>query len=96
MYSRDNTNQGWTESSGFKDAFSNHVKIDFVGVWYVCSLWCVDVIVENSFVNRDTVSAVGFFPIKRLPFTRGTSHIRIFRHALSLDERRVYVPLNFL
>ncbi|OJA08866.1 hypothetical protein AZE42_01742 [Rhizopogon vesiculosus] len=36
----------------------------------------------------DTVSSVGLIP-KRLPFTRANDNIKFFRHALSLDERRV-------
>ncbi|KAG2062469.1 hypothetical protein BDR04DRAFT_1235717 [Suillus decipiens] len=38
----------------------------------------------------DTVSSVGIIP-KRLPFTASNNNIRYFRHALSLDEHRVYV-----
>jgi Uncharacterized alpha/beta hydrolase domain (DUF2235) len=37
---------------------------------------------------RDTVDSVGLFP-KTLPFASSPSFIRTFRHALSLDERRV-------
>ncbi|OAX37702.1 hypothetical protein K503DRAFT_857190 [Rhizopogon vinicolor AM-OR11-026] len=36
----------------------------------------------------DTVSAVGLIP-RRLPFTHANDSIKYFRHALSLDERRV-------
>ncbi|KAG2353988.1 hypothetical protein BDR07DRAFT_1431103 [Suillus spraguei] len=43
----------------------------------------------------DTVSSVGFIP-KQLPFTASNNNIRHFRHALSLDERRVRVkPSHF-
>ena len=41
---------------------------------------------------RDTVNSVGIIP-RRLPFTKVNDSIRYFRHALSLDERRVYVVL---
>lgn len=44
---------------------------------------------------RDTVSSVGVIP-RRLPFTKANDNIRYFRHALSLDERRVYVIFFFL
>ena len=39
---------------------------------------------------RDTVNSVGVIP-RTLPFTKANDSIRYFRHALSLDERRVYV-----
>ncbi|KAL0570110.1 hypothetical protein V5O48_011848 [Marasmius crinis-equi] len=35
----------------------------------------------------DTVNSVGLIP-KRLPFTKSNNHVRTFRHAVSLDERR--------
>ena len=38
---------------------------------------------------RDTVSSVGIIP-RTLPFTTANNSIRYFRHAMSLDERRVY------
>lgn len=43
---------------------------------------------------RDTVSSVGVIP-RRLPFTKANDNIRYFRHALSLDEHRVYVIFIF-
>ena len=43
---------------------------------------------------RDTVNSVGIIP-RTLPFTKTNDNIRYFRHALSLDERRVYVVLFF-
>ncbi|KAF9040238.1 hypothetical protein BDZ89DRAFT_1100225 [Hymenopellis radicata] len=40
----------------------------------------------------DTVGSVGVFP-RRLPFTASNTHVRHFRHALALDERRVrFIP----
>ena len=36
----------------------------------------------------DTVDSVGLVP-RRLPFTKSSDNIKFFRHALSLDERRV-------
>ena len=44
---------------------------------------------------RDTVSSVGVIP-RRLPFTKVNDNIRYFRHALSLDECRVYVFFFFV
>ncbi|KAI0782429.1 hypothetical protein BC629DRAFT_1289360 [Irpex lacteus] len=45
--------------------------------------------VDISFIGVwDTVSSVGTIIQKRLPFTTNNTSIKIFRHALSLDERR--------
>lgn len=61
---------------------------------YRCLVCSCDAFVE--FVcDRDTVSSVGYIP-KQLPFTHGNNSIKVFRHALSLDVRRVYVPQNSL
>lgn len=38
-------------------------------------------------ILRDSVNSVGLFP-NRLPFTIKNSGIRVYRHAVSLDERR--------
>ena len=40
------------------------------------------------FFFRDTVNSVGVIP-RRLPFTTANTAICTFRHAVSLDERRV-------
>ena len=42
---------------------------------------------------RDTVGSVGILP-RRLPFTASNSHIKHFRHAISLDERRARFKVN--
>lgn len=43
----------------------------------------------------DTVSSVGGFPVpKRLPFTSSNTSVRVFRHAISLDERRAKFRAN--
>lgn len=42
----------------------------------------------------DTVGSVGVIP-KRLPFTTFNTHVKHFRHALALDERRVRFKPNF-
>lgn len=50
--------------------------------------------VDIEFVGVwDTVGSVGIFP-RRLPFTASNSHIRYFRHAISLDERRARFKPN--
>ncbi|KAL1749282.1 hypothetical protein HDZ31DRAFT_59566 [Schizophyllum fasciatum] len=55
--------------------------------------FCIDVNIELLGV-WDTVGSVGLFP-RRLPFTTSNSHVRFFRHALALDERRVRFQPNF-
>ncbi|KZT41775.1 hypothetical protein SISSUDRAFT_1042273 [Sistotremastrum suecicum HHB10207 ss-3] len=73
---KDQSPKGDSRASEFKAAFSNNVRIDFVGVF-------------------DTVASVGIIP-RELPFTDGNRAIRVFRHALSLDERRVrFQPNHF-
>lgn len=42
----------------------------------------------------DTVSSVGMFYRKQLPFTSACDNIKVFRHALALDERRVMFKPN--
>ena len=44
--------------------------------------------------GRDTVNSVGIIP-RHLPFTSSNASIRIFRHALSLDEHRAKFRPNF-
>ncbi|KAG8957907.1 hypothetical protein FRC00_003314 [Tulasnella sp. 408] len=73
---------------GFKDAFSVAVDIAFVGVWYVpfvLAPW--DAPHGPLKRNRDTVASCGLFG-RHLPFTASNHIIRVFRHALALDERR--------
>jgi hypothetical protein len=51
--------------------------------------------VDIEFVGVwDTVNSVGVIP-RRLPFTKANDNIRYFRHALSLDERRVRFKANY-
>ena len=84
MFERDD-DLGWKQSTSFKKAFSIDVDIDFIGVWYeFCELRCT---CFSNPVHRDTVASVGVIP-HTLPFTRSNKSIRIFRHALSLDEHR--------
>ncbi|ESK92370.1 hypothetical protein Moror_4580 [Moniliophthora roreri MCA 2997] len=42
----------------------------------------------------DTVGSVGVIP-KRLPFTTSNTHVKYFRHAIALDERRARFMPNF-
>ena len=42
---------------------------------------------------RDTVDAVGFVP-QHAPFTKYNACVKTFRHAISLDERRVKFKAN--
>lgn len=51
--------------------------------------------VDIEFVGVwDTVASVGLFP-RTLPFTKSNTAIKIFRHAISLDERRAKFKPNF-
>lgn len=56
--------------------------------------FCRDIEIEFLGV-WDTVQSVGVLPKRRLPFTASSNHIRYFRHAISLDERRVRFQPNF-
>jgi len=52
--------------------------------------------VDIEFVGVwDTVASVGIVP-RRMPFTKSNSHVRYFRHAISLDERRARFKPNLL
>jgi len=42
----------------------------------------------------DTVESVGILSNQSFPFTASGNHIRVFRHAISLDERRVKFKAN--
>ncbi|KAH8825576.1 hypothetical protein DL96DRAFT_1817098 [Flagelloscypha sp. PMI_526] len=55
--------------------------------------FCIDVDIEFLGV-WDTVGSVGILP-RRLPFTTSNTHVRIFRHALALDEHRVRFSPSF-
>jgi uncharacterized protein (DUF2235 family) len=54
-----------------------------------CRVYCSGL----TLTTRDTVDSVGVIP-KRLPFTTSNTIIRTFRHAVSLDERRVRFKEN--
>ena len=91
MYTRED-DLGWQQSNQFKKAFSVDVDIEFVGVWYPSFHSFIFPLLILC-VGRDTVASVGIIP-KRLPFTKANNHIRYFRHAISLDERRVRFKAN--
>jgi len=64
------------------------VKIDFLGVWYISFLVSIARpfrLRTDSF--RDTVSSVGIVP-RSLPYSSQNDGVKIFRHALALDECR--------
>jgi uncharacterized protein (DUF2235 family) len=77
----------------FKNTFSrNGVKVHFLGVWYASAFPVVSTHTSHTVCveNRDTVSSIGVFRGKSLPYTdEFNNHICYFRHALALDERRV-------
>ncbi|RPD64674.1 hypothetical protein L227DRAFT_571135 [Lentinus tigrinus ALCF2SS1-6] len=50
--------------------------------------FCIDVSIDFIGV-WDTVGSVGVIPHSSLPFVQSNDAIRVFRHALALDERRV-------
>ena len=84
MYKKDDK-EGRRLSGIFKETFCIDVKIKFVGVWYVVRLS-----IDSYFTppRRDTVNSVGLIE-DTLPFAGKNTTILFFRHALSLDERRV-------
>lgn len=76
----------------FKKAFGRDVTIDFLGVWFVpipiTRVYRPCVIVRFAF-DRDTVASVGHFHSPTLPFVGSNDMIKVFRHALALDEVRM-------
>jgi len=94
MYTRRDA-VGWEQSCAFRNTFSITVKVDFLGVWYFFSIeisvFPLPLII--SFVLRDTVNSVGLFP-HRLPLTMTNNSILVYRHAVSLDERRAKFKAN--
>jgi hypothetical protein len=92
----DHDDPDWVQSMAFKRAFSINVEIEFVGVWSVFDLSLHICLYTNCANNvRDTVNSVGLIP-RRLPFTQIDNNIKYFRHALSLDERRVWADISFV
>ena len=82
-------------SQGFRQTFSRLVKIEFMGCWSVKNYFHFVLSILRCFSHRDTVSSVGLFWGRHLPFSASTTIIKRFRHALSLDEvSQVYFPLS--
>ena len=75
------------DEEGLKEILKSKrgVSIKFIGVWYVIQPIGQ---LPISFPFRDTVEAVGLSQY-RLPFCVSDNTIEYFRHAISLDERRV-------
>ncbi|EJU01021.1 hypothetical protein DACRYDRAFT_108354 [Dacryopinax primogenitus] len=77
-------------------AYSMYMRTDKAG-------WEASTSFKGTFSNTvsidfvgvwETVESVGIFRNVSFPFTASGNHIRIFRHALSLDERRVKFKAN--
>jgi len=76
----------------FKKAFGREVKIDFLGVWFASipiTGICWPRLIVRFACRRDTVASVGHFYSPTLPFVGSNDMIKVFRHALSLDEVRI-------
>ena len=93
----------WDDCNHFKLTFCTDVSIQFIGVWYVFVFYYLgvfDLRLTGFLVfpffdsHRDTVNSVGLIAGKRLPFSSSNYAVRTFRHALSLDERRVKFKAN--
>lgn len=94
MYTRDDE-FGWKQSCAFRNAFSITVHVDFLGIWCFSSIEisASSLLLIISSIHRDSVNSVGLIP-RRLPFTMENSGIRVYRHAVSLDERRAKFKAN--
>ncbi|GJJ09009.1 hypothetical protein Clacol_003230 [Clathrus columnatus] len=88
----DTSQIGWEQSSAFKRTFCRSVDIDFVGVWYTYSHHSDGLATKNT-LTRDTVSSLGFF-VQELPLCSFNPSIKVLRHAIALDERRVAFNVN--
>jgi len=77
-------------------AFKMYANQDATG-WDMSSAFkrtfCSDIYVDILGV-WDTVASVGMFTTKDLPFSASNNHTRVFRHAISLDERRCKFKAN--
>lgn len=94
MYRREDT-VGVEQSQDFRNAFSIKVQVDFLGIWCFPSVQniCFAPPLIILSILRDCVKAVGLFP-HTLPFTMENRGIRVYRHAVSLDERRAKFKAN--
>jgi uncharacterized protein (DUF2235 family) len=89
MYERDDE-VGHKLSAQFK-LTTIDVEVKFLGVWYVIRPLDQSPI---SFPCRDTVESIGVNS-KSLPFSSSSNTVKVFRHALSLDEHRVKFTPSF-
>ena len=83
-------------AAGYKQTFCTPITIDFVGVWYAPPALPIPVPVSTLTKYRDTVASVGLLYGRNLPFTTNNEAVRVFRHALSLDEVRVDLLLPLI
>ncbi|KAG8723002.1 hypothetical protein FRC09_005137 [Ceratobasidium sp. 395] len=93
MFKRDDE-EGWKMSNGFKRAFSIDVKIDFLGVFDTVN--SVGAFLHLSPRQSDIVIVcilIGIIP-RELPFAKSNYVVRVFRHAVALDERRAKFKAN--
>lgn len=75
------------------DNGARKVNIDFIGCWCVYQAY-LEIHVCLTLLPRDTVNAVGLVRPVKLPFTARNDRVRVFRHALALDEHRVRFKPN--
>ncbi|EJF67348.1 hypothetical protein DICSQDRAFT_77001 [Dichomitus squalens LYAD-421 SS1] len=76
-------------------AYKMYIRTDELG-WKQSTAFkkAFSIDVDIDFIGVwDTVCSVGLIP-QRLPFTASNTAIRVFRHALSLDERRARFKAN--
>jgi len=86
-----------TLARDFKRTFCREVFIDFLGVWFVLNSIVETFMSSLIFHHRDTVASVGYAnSIPTLPFVSTNPSIRVFRHALSLDEVRMTSRIHAL
>ena len=94
MYARDDE-FGRKQSDDFKATFSITVQVDFLGIWCFSSIEisASPLLLIILSIPRDCVSSVGLIP-HSLPMTN--DGVRIYRHAVALDERRAKFKPNLL
>ncbi|CAE6420883.1 unnamed protein product [Rhizoctonia solani] len=90
MFKRDDE-EGWKMSNGFKRAFSVDVKIDFVGVFDTVN--SVGKSCSPPPPYPYLILRIGIIP-RELPFAKSNYLIRVFRHAVALDEHRAKFKAN--
>jgi hypothetical protein len=71
------------------------IDIDFIGCWSVLTPIPELPVPTYHYINRDTVNSVGIIRPIKLKFTANNKRVRVFRHALALDEHRARFKPNF-